>query len=183
MTLEAATYITDLNSSYPEGGADRSTADDHMRLIKTVLKAQFPNLGSAAMTATAAELSLLASYVGSVIPDFDVVGDWNKQQYFGQATLTDAASITWDLDVAQSAKVTLAGNRALANPTNIQNGGAYSLVIAQDATGSRTLSYGSSYKFPGGVAPVLSTGANDIDVLSCVGHGGVLLCTIAQDFS
>ena len=183
MTLEVATYISQLNPSYPEGSADRSTADDHMRLTKSVLQSQFPSLGTAAVTATAAELSLLAGYAGSSIPDYTVAGNWTKQQYFGQSTLTDGASIAWDLESNQSAKVTLAGNRALANPTNLVDGAAYTLVIVQDATGGRTLSYGSMYKFPGGTAPTLSTGANAIDVLSCVAHGGNLLCTLTQDFS
>ena len=183
MALETATYIGQLVATNPPGTDDRSTADDHLRLIKAVLQGQFTSLGNAAVTATAAEINLLAGYVGSAVPDYDVVGDWNKQQNFGQSTLIDAANIAWDLDNNQSAVVTLGGNRTLDNPTNIVNGGAYTLVIVQDATGSRTLSYGTAYKFSGGSAPVLSTGANAIDVLSCVGHGGNLLCTIAQDFS
>ena len=183
MALETATYIGQLVNTNPPGTDDRSTADDHLRLIKAVLQNQFTSLGNAAVSATAAELNLLASYVGSAIPDFDVVGDWNKQQNFGQTALTDAANIAWDLDNNQSARVTLAGNRTLDNPTNIVDGGAYTLVITQDATGSRTLAYGSVFLFPGGSAPVLSTAAGAVDVLSCVGHGGNLLCTIAQDFS
>jgi hypothetical protein len=41
------------------------------------------------------------------------------------------------------------------------------IYLVQDATGSRTItSWGSQYKFPNGVKPTLSTGANSIDVLS-----------------
>lgn len=81
------------------------------------------------------------------------VRGFTKQQYFARATLTDGASIAWDLDNAQKAKVTLAGNRALANPTNMKDGGEYSLRVIQDATGSRTLSYGSAFKWTNGVTP------------------------------
>lgn len=183
MGLESATYIADLVNTNPTGSDDRSTADDHLRLIKAVLLNQFPNFVGAAVNPTEAELNLLASYVGSALPDFDVVGDWNKQQYFGEATLTDGASISWDLDNAQAAKVTLGGNRTLSNPTNMKAGGAYQLRVIQDGTGSRTLSYGSAYKWPGGSAPALTTSASAVDIISCVSDGTYMYCTIAQDFS
>ena len=39
------------------------------------------------------------------------------------------------------------------------------IVVTQDGTGSRTLSYGVNYKFAGGDAPTLTTTASAIDVL------------------
>ena len=69
MPIEAATYISQLNSSYPLGTDDRSTTDDHLRLIKAVLQAQFPSLGAAAVNATAAELNALAG-LSAVIDTF-----------------------------------------------------------------------------------------------------------------
>jgi hypothetical protein len=38
-------------------------------------------------------------------------------------------------------------------------------VITQDATGGRTLAYGSNWDFSGGTAPTLTTAANAVDVL------------------
>ena len=78
-------------------------------------------------------------------------------------TLTDAASIATDLALSNNFAVTLGGNRTLANPTNIVAGQSGSIKVAQDATGSRTLAFGSYWKFVGGVAPVLSTAASAID--------------------
>lgn len=43
-----------------------------------------------------------------------------------------------------------------------------SIFITQDATGSRTLAFGSYWDFAGGVAPSLSTGANVVDRLDYV---------------
>lgn len=43
MPVEAATYINDLNVSNPLGGDPRAEGDNHLRLLKTVLKATFPN--------------------------------------------------------------------------------------------------------------------------------------------
>ena len=59
----------------------------------------------------------------------------------------------------------------------------YVLIVKQDGTGSRTLSYGSEYKFPGGTAPTLSTGANDVDVLCFVSDGTNLYGSALLDFS
>jgi hypothetical protein len=44
-------------------------------------------------------------------------------------TLTDAATITWDTNSGQVSKVTLAGNRTMAAPTNLQDGGFYSIQV------------------------------------------------------
>lgn len=78
-------------------------------------------------------------------------------------TLTDAATITPDLAANCNFVVTLGGNRTLANPTNITAGQSGSIFIVQDATGSRTLSWGSYWDFSGGTAPTLSTAANAVD--------------------
>ena len=80
--------------------------------------------------------------------------------------LVDAASIAWNANSGLLARVTLAGDRTLANPTNVQAGDVLVLEVTQDATGSRTLAFGSNFEWAGGVAPTLSTGAGDVDVLT-----------------
>ena len=47
MALEPASYISDLVSANPVGSDSLAQADDHIRLIKGVLKSTFPNLDSA----------------------------------------------------------------------------------------------------------------------------------------
>lgn len=43
MGLEAASFVNDLNTANPVGAVDQKSAgDDHLRLLKTVLKATFP---------------------------------------------------------------------------------------------------------------------------------------------
>jgi hypothetical protein len=44
MPLEAATYVNDLVITNPASGDQRSEGDDHLRLVKTVLKATLPGL-------------------------------------------------------------------------------------------------------------------------------------------
>lgn len=58
MGLETATYISQLVPTNPVGATDAAaTLDEHIQLLKTVLQAQFPNLGAAAVTGTAALLN------------------------------------------------------------------------------------------------------------------------------
>jgi hypothetical protein len=54
-------------------------------------------------------------------------------------------------------KVTLTDNRILAAPTNSQTGQFVSLLIIQDATGSRTLTWNAVFEFPLEAAPTLTT--------------------------
>lgn len=82
-------------------------------------------------------------------------------------TLTDQATITWDIDSGDCATVTLAGNRTLALPTNAKAGDLYILKVVQDATGSRTLTFHASYLTPwNGSTPVLSTPASAVDLFA-----------------
>jgi len=58
MGLETGTYISDLNSSNPVAGDPVNEGDDHLRLIKTTVKATFPSI-TGAVTATHTELNLI----------------------------------------------------------------------------------------------------------------------------
>jgi hypothetical protein len=57
MALETATYIDGLVATNPAASDAISTADDHLRLIKSTIKATFPNI-SGAVTKTQAELNV-----------------------------------------------------------------------------------------------------------------------------
>ena len=78
-------------------------------------------------------------------------------------TLTDGATITPDFSTSCNFTVTLAGNRAMANPSNPVAGQSGSIFIVQDSTGSRTLSWGANWDWAGGTAPTLTTAANAVD--------------------
>lgn len=79
--------------------------------------------------------------------------------------LADAATINTDAALSNHFLVTLGGNRTLANPTNLRDGGIYNFYIKQDGTGARTLAYGSLFKWPGGTAPTLTAAANSLDIV------------------
>ena len=80
-------------------------------------------------------------------------------------TLTDGATVTPDFAITNNYKLELGGNRTLANPTNLTAGQSGVIVISQDSTGSRTLAFGSYWKFAGGTAPTLTTTASASDVI------------------
>lgn len=97
--------------------------------------------------------------------------------------LTDAASIATDAEIGHVFTVTLSGNRTLTNPTNLVTGREYTWIISQDGTGSRTLSYGDQFKWPGGSAPTLTTTAGAVDVIKAVYDGTNLLAQFTADYS
>ena len=173
ITGGSITGITDL--AVADGGTGAST-------LTGVLKGN----GTSAFTAATAGTDYLAPPSGTAILKANSGGALANAtagtDYAGIATaqsftaaqrgaisgLTDGATITPDFAVANNYSVTLAGNRTLANPTNITAGQSGSIFISQDGTGSRTLAYGTYYDFIGGTAPTLSTAASSVDRIDYV---------------
>ena len=105
------------------------------------------------------------------------------QAWSDAQTLTDGATISWNTDLGNAAVVTLAGNRTMAAPTNLKNGGTYTLKIVQDVTGTRTLTWNAVFKWPGGTAPVLSTVGSSIDVATFISDGTDLYGVLTKAFA
>ena len=95
--------------------------------------------------------------------------------YSPTITITDGATLSWDTSLGQVAQVTLGGNRTFDAPTNLVNGGFYSLLIIQDGTGSRTISWNAVFDFAGGTAPTLSTAAGAKDLITWRSDGTNML--------
>ena len=74
---------------------------------------------------------------------------------------------TLDFATANNFALTLANTAScqLANPSNLTAGQSGAIFIVQDSTGSRLLTYGSSWDFTGGNAPTLTTTASAVDLL------------------
>ena len=83
-----------------------------------------------------------------------------------EATLTDEATISWDVAASPIAKVTMAGNRTLAAASNGTTGQFVSLLIIQDGSGSRTITWNAVYEFKDDTAPTLTTTAAKGDVFT-----------------
>jgi hypothetical protein len=109
-----------------------------------------------------------------------------KQLHIGTAavadivSLTDAASITVDFNNGQNFAVQLTDNRTLENPTNCVPGQVGSIIVIQDGTGSRTLSFGGNWKFIGGTAPTLTTTASAVDRIDYIVYTSTAVQAIAS---
>ena len=83
---------------------------------------------------------------------------------YTESTLTDQATVTWDASTQDVCKLTLGGNRTMAAPTNNTTGQFISILVIQDGTGSRTLTWNAVFEFASDTAPTLTTTANLGDV-------------------
>ena len=86
------------------------------------------------------------------------------------ATLTDAPSVSPNVNTAGHFRWTLGGNRTLANPTNaIVDGQRWMLEVIQDGVGGRTLGYGSAFSFGTSIGvPQLSSSPGKRDFIAFV---------------
>jgi len=102
------------------------------------------------------------------------------------AVTFSATAMAVDCALSNVFTVTMSGNVTTA-PTfsNLKNGQTINWFITQDATGTRTMTWPASFKWPGGSAGVLSTGANDVDLLvaTYMSSTGFWYATLLKDFS
>lgn len=125
-----------------------------------------------AWTPTLLTLSYISDYSAAAASDVrtgtNATKTINPAALTGSAafqTLTDAATIAWDMASGYNAKVTLGGNRTLGAPTNMIEGLSGVLRVIQDGTGSRTLAYNACWDFGALGSPTLSTGAGKEDLI------------------
>ena len=116
MGLETGTYIDSLNSSNPAAGDPVNEGDDHIRLVKSTVKATFPNI-SGAVTSTHTELNLLDGVTANTTElnyvDITTLGTAEASK----AVTSDAnKDITGIRNLTMTGTLTVAGN----NPATLQ---------------------------------------------------------------
>lgn len=143
MPLENASTISQLDSTWPLGLDSSSRGDDHLRLLKAVLKAQFPGVDgkgySKPITVTEDELNALPQKVtdlgktlfpvGSVVMRMDAI---NPATLYGGTwqLITADATITFGNGAAQA--VTAIGNNNPGVPLPEHGHGAtHNIAIQQ----------------------------------------------------
>lgn len=138
-------------------------------------------LADGTLTTDAATVGQVDTALGDYIPVTDIgvtveaydatiaktgsIETFTKAQRGAVVALTSASTITPDFSASNNYSLTLATNATLANPTNLTAGQSGVITITQDSTGSRTLAYGSYWKFPNATAPTLTTTASAVDEL------------------
>ena len=132
MGVETATYISQLSTTNPLGSDPISEGDQQIRLLKTVLQAQFSGLsGTTAVTSSGSELNILdgvtATYAELNYNDITTLGTSEDSkavtQSAGGAIIVGATSGNQTLDVASHDLVDgglkLAGTLVTASATEI----------------------------------------------------------------
>lgn len=162
------------------GGTTLDDGSGNMSVIGTVSATSYSGVGTSLTalngsnissgTVANARTTAVSTATASTIALRDTNGNLIANNHgTTQQSLSDSSgTIAWNAASGGNATTTLSGTgRTLSNPTNLVTGASYQLIIKQDATGSRTITtWGTVYKFPNGVKPVLSTAASAIDVLS-----------------
>jgi hypothetical protein len=158
-----------VQADFTKLAAVSSTADELNLLdgVSGLVQADFTKL--AAVDSTAAELNYsdLAT-LGTTAASKVFTADANNLTTVSGAvayvedTLTDGATITWNVIDSPVAKVTLAGNRTLSAPSGTTPiaGQFISLLIIQDGTGGRTITWNAVYEFAADTAPTLTATAS-----------------------
>jgi len=138
MGLETASYISQLVDTNPVVGDPVGEGDDHLRLIKTVLQTQFPNLTAGAVNTTQTEMNLLDGVTALVTLAADQ--SWSGSQRGSPSTVTDG---TLDLDTANNFHYTPGGADTLEF-TNEETGQSGFVKVIN--TSGHAISLGSEVK-------------------------------------
>jgi hypothetical protein len=105
--------------------------------------------------------------------------------------LGNVSLISWNVSgVSTNYEATLTGNTTL-NLTNVRNGEYGTIVITQDGTGGRTLTFGTvnggatTHRVAngGGGTPTLTSNASAIDILTFTYNGSVMYWTVGNDYT
>jgi hypothetical protein len=134
MALETGTYISDLVITNPLGTDQKSTADDHLRLIKSTIKSTFPNINSA-VNPTPAQMNFLVGVTSAIQPQMDTKA--------AKGANTDITSITGNAATASA----VAWSGITSKPTtvagySISDMGSQSVNFATTATTATNLAAG-----------------------------------------
>lgn len=122
MSVETASYPAQLNTTWPLASDFISEGDDHVRLLKSVLKTTFPNFGGA-FNATHVEANYLVGLASPIQTQLDGKGSvsgqtWTGTHVFPGTTTVGAltptiqgrlATVTSDVQAQINAKGTITG--------------------------------------------------------------------------
>jgi len=122
MAKETATYISQLVATNPVASDSVSVGDDHLRMLKTVLKTQFSGLsGTTAITATEAEMNYL---------DIATLGTSADSKVLTQAS--GVVTIAGDVVVSGTTPKVTIGDAGAEDTTLLFDGNAQDYYIALD---------------------------------------------------
>ena len=102
----------------------------------------------------------------------------SRKQGGAEVAVTNASvtgAVTIDASTGSVFDLTLTGNMTgltISNPPASGLASTITVILRQDATGSRTATFSSTYKWAGASAPTLSTAASSVDIISFLTKDG-----------
>ena len=102
MALESTTYINGLVATNPAGTDARSQGDDHIRMVKSSVKATFPNI-TGAITPTHTELNYVDGVTSALQTQLDTKAPSASPTFTGTPAAPTAATATNTTQVATTA--------------------------------------------------------------------------------
>jgi len=127
-------------------------------------------------------ISTGSATVGTRVAVVDTAQEYTATHNFNATTLTSGASIAWALPSNQVSRLVLSTNGTMADPTGKVDGATYMLIVTQ-GTGSNTLSWNATYKFPGAITPTLTTGSGVSDIFTFVSNGTSMFGVASQNYA
>lgn len=91
MAIETASYIHQLDSTYPAGNHVAREGDDHIRLLKRTIKDTFPNI-TGAVTLSHTAINALKKNEANGVPGLDGTGRIAKNQQHAQTQYVETAA-------------------------------------------------------------------------------------------
>lgn len=86
MSLETGSYISDLVITNPTSSDPKSQGDDHIRFLKSTVKATFPNI-TGAVTATHTQLNYMVGVTSAVQTQLDAKAPTASPTFTGTVTV------------------------------------------------------------------------------------------------
>jgi hypothetical protein len=155
-----AALVSPIFTGDPQAPTPVATDNDTSIATTAFVKGAIAALPAPPVAATAAE------YISNLAPTKMLTPGavWTAAQVLG---LTDAATVTPDFSQGLDFLWNLgAAGRGLANPANPKKGQKGCILLVQNVANSTITSWGSTWKFPGGTKPTLSTAAGAVDCVS-----------------
>ena len=135
MAKETATYISQLVATNPVASDSVSVGDDHLRMLKTVLKTQFSGLtGTTAVTASEAEMNLIDGVTATTAElnylDITTLGTSADSKALTQAS--GVVTIAGDVVVSGTTPKVTIGDAGAEDTTLLFDGNAKDFYVALD---------------------------------------------------
>jgi hypothetical protein len=168
MGLETGTYVNDLNTANPTSTDPKSQGDDHLRLIKSVLKNTFAGFpGLIAATGTEAQGATTNDFTVTVAP---APAAYTANFFVGfKATHANTGATTIQVNALGTKTLTAIDGQALITGDITANeyvvawydGTQFYLISANDRSHRGGDTYAGTHDFTGAVPKVPTKAAND----------------------